>query len=396
MAEIKWDAEPSNARGTIVWDAQPEQRPAALAGRTGLASIDIPDAVSNGLKYARGFAQGMADPVVGAVQLGANLLSPLAPKQHTLTGLVTGEGPKGLGDRVNAGIAANEAKQQQLGTSGGARLAGNVLAPTNALGASWLKGATTAGQMVLRGAATGAAQGAAAPVLDGNNYWGNKGTQVAIGTVAGGVIPAAGNAVSRVVMPKAASNPSLALLEAEGVKPTIGQTLGGAWNAMEEKAQSIPIVGDMISKARGNAVEQFNNAAINRAVAPIGAKVDGSGFDAVRKAGDMLSDGYKQVLDKVKYVRFDGKFQQDLQQLMGMAQNLEPSLASKFQKLVSDKVMSQSSQNGSMLGQTFKNVDSELGAIARRYQGAQSAMEKDFGDAVAQLQSLLGDQMRRC
>ena len=54
-------------------------------------------------------------------------------------------------------------------------------------------------------------------------------------------------------------------------------------NAAEEKLMSIPVLGDAISSARTASREQFNNTAINRAVAPIGARVEGTGQAAVRK-----------------------------------------------------------------------------------------------------------------
>lgn len=53
------------------------------------------------------------------------------------------------------------------------------------------------------------------------------------------------------------------------------------------------------------------------------------------------------------------------------------------------------SPQGSMLGETYKKVDSELGAIASRWGKSSSASEADLRDAVGQLQNLLNQQMRR-
>ena len=125
------------------------------------------------------------------------------------------------------------------------------------------------------GAATGAAGGALQPVTNGgNDFWSDKGKQVATGAAVGGAIAPVAGAVGRMVSPKASTNPQLAMLRDAGVNPTVGQALGGRMNALEEKLTSLPIMGDMISRARGKSLEGFNNAAINRATAPIGVRIE--------------------------------------------------------------------------------------------------------------------------
>ena len=64
-------------------------------------------------------------------------------------------------------------------------------------------------------------------------------------------------------------------------------------HALEPGRQRLAGVGQH-HLARG-AVEQLNNAAINRSLEPIGAKVQGSGSEVVKAAGDKISDQQRDV-----------------------------------------------------------------------------------------------------
>jgi len=134
---------------------------------------------------------GMADPVVGAVQLVANA--------------------SGRGDAVNQAIAAKEKEladaKQAFGREGAdiSRIAGNVTAPTNLIAASKIPLASGAWRQAGQGAAIGAASGAMEPVTDADNFWGNKAKQTAAGAIGGGiatpVLSKLGGAVTRRAIP---------------------------------------------------------------------------------------------------------------------------------------------------------------------------------------------------
>lgn len=285
------------------------------------------------------------------------------------------------------------------------RLAGNVLPtlpllPLQAAGAAGGTGAATVPMLtqIGQGAKLGALTAAANPVntSDPNSsYWLDKTGNTVLSGLLGGALPLVGSGVKSLLSPAAATNPELALLNQGGVRPTIGQTLGGMANSVEEKLSSLPIVGDAISAARRNALNQWNNLAINRAVAPIGGQVEGTGSSAIAKAGDMLSNAYNTALNSITGVQLDPQFSAQLSQLHGMAQNLVPKMRDKFNSVVQDTLLSRVSPNGGMLPETYKAVDSELGNMASKYGKSAVASESDFGDAVGQLQSLLNQQMRR-
>lgn len=369
------------------------------------------------------FLQGLRDPIDGMVQLAShaaqNLRSgvtaavpagmapqvlstpgdPFVTVNNAIadkTGLVGKMPEGGIDQQIQSNESAYQKSRAANGESGfdGYRLLGNVANPVNlAPGAAGLKAVSPIAR-IAAGAAGGAGSAALAPVTDGD-YTSEKAKQMGIGGVAGAVMAPVAGAIARLVSPNASTNADVALLKAEGVQPTIGQTIGGAWNAAEEKAQSIPILGDMIARARGQAREQFNTAAINRATAPIGQKAQGAGQDAVAAAGDALSNAYDAALAKVQAVPLDQQFHSQMGQLTGMAQNMVPAMRDKFNNTVSDIVLGRVGPQGSMLGSTYKDVDSELGRIASRYGKSQMASEQEYGDAIAQVQNLLKQQMMR-
>lgn len=247
------------------------------------------------------------------------------------------------------------------------------------------------GQSFAGSIASGAALGAAEPTSGDESVLKNAAFGAAGGAVGYGI----SKGISRVINPKAASNPELELLKSEGVQPTLGQTLGGAWNKAEQKLQSVPFLGDAITAARNRAMSSFNNAAINRATAPIGKEIEGAGQSAVKEAGDALSASYNNAINQVSHIKLDNQFAMDIAQLHGMAQNLTPPMRDKFNRTMSDIVMDRVTPQGAMLGETYKSVDSELGRIAAKYQKSSGASEAEFGDAISQLQNLLNQQMRR-
>jgi hypothetical protein len=349
--------------------------------------------------------RGMMDPINGGAQLLTNLLPDsvvqagnklnnwLADK----TGLVAKLPEGGVDEQVRQNEAAYQAQRQAAGESGfdGYRTIGNILSPAN-LAAPTGSGvaALGIGGRVGIGAASGALSGAMAPVSNGN-FWSEKGKQVGTGALVGGAVPAVTGGVARVISPNASKNASLQMLKSEGVQPTIGQALGGRWNSLEEKLQSVPIVGDAIANARGNALTQFNQAAIGRATGPIGAQVNKVGQDGVREAGDAISKAYDDALGGITGVQLDGQFNQNLMQLRGMAQGLTSSMKQKFNDAVNQTLLRKVSRNGTILPDDYKAIDSELGNMAARYGKSQVASEQELGDAVTQLQSLLKQQMVR-
>lgn len=274
------------------------------------------------------------------------------------------------------------------------RLGGNILSPAN-LALARIPSANSLRGRVVLGGLSGAVSSALNPVTQTGDYWGQKQDQVALGALTGGAVPLATGSLSRIVRPNASVDPNVALLRNEGVRPTVGQTLGGRWNALEEKLQSMPVIGDMIANQRGRSLREFNQASINRAVAPINQRIEGVGQGAVQQAGDAISNVYDDALNRAGAFVQDRQFAQEVGQLRQMTQGMTPPMRERFNRVYQDLIASRTSQAGGMTSRTFKDVDSELGQLAGRYGRSQMASEQDLGDALIELQASVRRQMVR-
>jgi hypothetical protein len=204
--------------------------------------------------------------------------------------------------------------------------------------------------------------------------------------------------VARLVSPNASKNANLQLLKDEGVQPTIGQALGGTANRVEEKLQSVPVVGDMIGKARGRANSQFQTAAFNRALAPIGQTLpEGvAGRDAVVYTENALKQSYDDVLGRIGAVPTDETFANNVANLQQMVQRdvLSKGAKQKF-KMVLNDVQSALDENGVLTSDAYKRVESSLGSDARKLAGSQDIYDGRLAPAVKQLQAELRDLLQR-
>jgi hypothetical protein len=347
---------------------------------------------------------GMMDPIHG----GAQLLEKVLPQGFLdagnrannwiadKTGLLAKVPEGGVDQMVKEREAQYQANRAAGGESGfdGYRTIGNVASPANLAIAAKLPAAATALGRVGAGSAGGALTSALNPVAEGE-FATEKAKQVGLGAAFGGAVPALMGGISRIISPKASVNPDLALLKEAGVKPSIGQSLGGWANSAEEKLMSVPLIGDAIGSARRRALEQFNEAAINRAVAPVGGKVQGVGQEAVAKAGDTVSQAYDDVLAGLKTVKFDKQFAGEMQQLKTLAQSLTPEMRKKFNSTLTNTVGMRTSKAGGMTADTFKKVEGDVGKLASSYRGSSTASERELGDALTQLQALMRDQVAR-
>lgn len=307
-------------------------------------------------------------------------------------------GAKGIDQRIQEREAAYQKKRGPDAGFDGYRTLGNVANPINyipALGqASKAPAAASLLSRIFGGGATGGALAATNPVTEGD-FWEGKRNQAVAGLLAGGAVPLVTGAASRMISPNSTRNANLNLLQKEGVKPTVGQTLGGNWNKAEEKLTSIPIMGDFVNAARGRAQKDFNEAAINRASGKVGVKVEGAGHDAVKEAGDAIRATYAEAIDQIKSVKFDDQFAGDVNKLKEISKNLTPSMRTKFNKELNDRVGERFRGTRSMEGETYKQVDSELGTLAARWRASPDAAQKEFGDAIFELKKAMHQAARR-
>lgn len=317
--------------------------------------------------------KGLRDPIDGGAQLLTNILPDsvvnagnaannwLADK----TGLVGRLPEGGVSQQVQEGEKSYQAQREQTGETGidGYRLLGNLVSPANLAIASKLPAAASIAGRVGVGAAGGAATAALAPVV-GDDYGAEKTKQIATGALFGGAVPVVTGGVARVISPNASRNPQLSLLKNEGVKPTIGQSIGGAANRLEERLQSVPFLGDSIAAARQRSGDDLSRAAANRALFPLGKSVPKGvqGNDAVLYVRKALGDAYDDIAPKLGVTQ-DPAFKQSASSLQTMVKQgaINPQAKDAFNRFIKNDVnpMFQGANN-SMSGETFKRLQSKV------------------------------------
>ena len=378
-----WEKDYGGGEGAKPWEreyATPEKQDKSTRGTTGSFRPGASGTWEQPSGFKRGFLQ---DPIAGLQQLGA---------ETEIANFIAPEWAK----RKRAELQQNEAQYQQerqlSGDSGvdWPRLGGQVLSPVNLGIAAITKtppGATLPTRMAAGGIA-GGLMGGTAPVYGNATREGQMGA----GTVGGIVAAPLTGGTARVVSPKV--EPNVALLRKEGITPTIGQSMGGAWKAAEDKATSFPIMGDAITSARKNGMNQFQQAAYKRAVAPIGGAVPKDvGFEGVAAVHKQLSDAYDSLLPKLSF-KPDKTFIQETNKL----RNNVAFLGKKEKKLFDDivnRVVNRGTPQGNMSGETFKNVESTLGDEISDLMKDGAYEKTKIADALKQYQSLMREGLER-
>lgn len=352
--------------------------------------------------------QGIVDPVNGGAQLLTHLLPDsvvqagnrannwLADK----TGLVARLPEGGVDQQVREQEKQYQDKRAAAGESGVDwwRVGGNVVSPVNLTIGRLIPGGGGLAARTAKGAVNGAVSGGLAPTTTEDGYWSEKAKQIGLSAIGGGAVPAAVAGMSRVISPLASRAQDLALLRSEGVRTTLGQTLGGMANTLEQKAMSLPLLGDTIRAARQRSMNDLNTAVANRALAPVGQQLPPGvkGREAVDAVKNALGDAYDNVLLKLN-VKADAPFMRELAQTHGMVQTgaLAPTAVQAFNRILTNDVLPKLQGQGAMTGQTLKAVESDLGQQISRLSASTDADQRLIADALKNVRASLRDLAAR-
>lgn len=347
--------------------------------------------------------QGLKDPVTGGAQLLYNLL----PKQVTQTGdavnnwiaektgLLAPMPQGGMNELVQKEEQQYQAARKNAGETGfdGYRMTGNILNPANLAIASKIPMAAGLAGRVASSALGGAATSALNPVASGD-YATEKMKQIGLGAAFGGAVPLATGALGRIVSPNASTSKQLALLKEEGVRPTIGQSLGGAANKAEEKMQMLPIFGDAISLARKRAETDLSRAAANRALKPLGQELPEGlvGNEATLHVRQTLGEAFDAVLPKMA-VQQDKAYQQSVAELKKAVTSgaINGNTKKSFDRFLSDEVNPLFQGQQSMSGETFKRLQSKVTEKIQQTSASTNADERVLNGAYKEL----GEQLNQ-
>jgi hypothetical protein len=329
------------------------------------------------------------DPIHGAAQaLTKALPESIVEKGGMLNewlrskGIPLAEIPSGgVSQQIQEAESAYQQARAQEGETGvdWSRMAGNVLSPAY-LGLGGLVGpaATLPGRMA-QGAGLGAAYGGMQPVTQGD-YAEEKAKQAIVGGLAGGAMPALFSGAARMISPKPPKG--IEALAEEGIPVTVGQRLGGLAKTIEDRLTSVPGTGHMIEKARGKGYQEFNRAALDRALKPIKKSLP-KGLDVhegLTHTRIALSGAYDDLLSKMTG-KIDDKFTSEFNNIAAKAEaTLPENLAALFKKRVIYETQKRVSKDGNITGKDLKAIQEGIRNNYEKFSGSQDAFQREMGD----------------
>lgn len=323
-----------------------------------------------------------------------------------------------IADAVTGGNRSAQAQQQVANDRQAAQALNNTTSGKigNILGgvmssapAALIPGAPEAGIAARLGlsAATGAGLGYVQPSASDAETVGNT----VGGGIAGALIPGAAAGAGRMI--EGLATPEAKRLIAQGVKPSVGQMLGGAIGRTEQSMTSLPLTGDIIQAARNQGIDTFNRAATNKVMEPIGAQLpEGSspiarllttnranlqqrvptGQPSMAYAAGKTSDAFNGALANTQGV-FDSQLGRDLASIINNAPaGARGELTDAIQNGVLDKF---ASSNGQLDGQAFNNLRSDLAKAAAKYRQSESSSNRVVGNQLGAVLDSLDSMFAR-
>lgn len=180
-------------------------------------------------------------------------------------------------------------------------------------------------------------------------------------------------------------------LSSRGVAMTTGQRLGGFAKTLEDKAMSVPLIGDMIKNRRVDAFQDFNRAAMNEAGAPIGASTQNLGMQGVQDIIDATGTAYDNATAGVT-VPLDGMFAQGMNAARASVNQLPPDLAPRGMTAINNRV-GPIENMGQMSGDTYQQ--GVRGLKGYKAEATKPGFEADYRNSLQQAIDALTDQMKR-
>ena len=203
----------------------------------------------------------------------------------------------------------------------------------------------------------------------------------------------ASKVVGTVLGPKA-GGPAQRLV-AQGVNPTVGQIWGGVPKKVEDTLESYPVVGTVIKEARQRANKQLNQAAYNRALAPIGENAKGltPGASGISDVSDKLSDAYEALLPHIELV-VDDQLISEIGGAVNNAKNIvDSNVGSTLEKIVGVKVMERLLK-GNVPGPELNMMQEDISGIAGEMKLG-TASERMAGKALDRIQDAIKESLVR-
>ncbi len=331
-----------------------------------------------------GFERGVMKPIHGAAQLlEAAVPDVIKEKITAVNNWLVDEGvplariPDGGVDQMVRDAEALYQDRRKRSGRGGAdpmSVVGELASPANLAVAGPLSRLVHPVAQALGAITAGSIMSAVQPVTEGH-VLAESGRAAEEGAYLGAATHGLMAGGGRILYPKAAER--TAELRAEGIRPSPGQSLGGAWNTAEERLTSAVVLGDLVNSARSIPRDRLSLAVGNRALRPIGQRLPRGtqpGYEAAQRTRQMLNSAYDDLLNRPGiHVTMDPRFVNQVARIRSdypaLSDRHVRGLRVVFEEDVLGPFREWSLQHGSRVyigGDTVKRIESRLTERLRR------------------------------
>lgn len=186
-----------------------------------------------------------------------------------------------------------------------------------------------------------------------------------------------------------------------GVTLTPGQVLGGMGGltgkigkGIEDRLAGFPIAGDVINSTRRAGVEDFNRAALNDVLAPIGQKLPDDisvGHGAIAHAQETVSKAIENSLQPI-HAQLDQKITSDIGAVGKKVANMGDSALAQFKGIIANDIQPFWPKNGVMTGEQLQSIKRGLDKeIASRTAAGASPADRNLGDRLSEMRDAVMD-----
>jgi hypothetical protein len=154
------------------------------------------------------------------------------------------------------------------------------------------------------------------------------------------------------------------------------------------------LLGDAITYARKQGLNEFNSAALARALKSIGEKTENIGREGIADVREKLSSAYNTLLPKLTF-KADATFTSDLANLKQLASQLPEQEARQFENLIINQLEKKMTPSGLMSGDTLKIVESKLNTDAKGYLSSDDHDVRQLGSALEEALNLVRQNLQR-
>lgn len=179
--------------------------------------------------------------------------------------------------------------------------------------------------------------------------------------------------------------PAVQKLMAAKIPLTPGQTLGGMAKNFEDKAVSIPILGNLISRGQKNATEGFNTAVLNDALKPIGKMLPAgksSGREAIDHVAKTIGAEYDALLPKMTGT-LDAQLQQEVNTIgqNAIGEGATKDIVDRFQNVIKAQLLARA-PNGTLNGAQLKMAQEQLNKVGSNFASSADGNDRLLGSMI--------------